>query len=90
MNDWKVYERGGLYRIGKAVLVPASTLGPEGQGEGKTYLLWHHTPTKFGPESGSVFEVPRKEAAFTKLEELKERIKQHERFEKDHWKEIER
>jgi len=86
MSNWKVYERGGFYRIGRAELLPPSTIGPSG--EKGTYLVWHNTPARFGPEPGPVFESFGAEYAFIELDKMNEQIEQSERFKKDHWKHI--
>ena len=78
IENWKVYERGGLYRIG----IPAPN--PH------QFITWwsRRIHPAFALREKEVFETTNKEHAFNVLTDIESDNKKREMFEADHWKEV--
>jgi len=84
IKNWKVYERGGRYRIG----IP--TPDPFQRWELEYSITWYHRPSAFGLSEEEVkpFETNTSERALNVLDDINKKIEDDARFKADHWKEI--
>ena len=84
IEDWKVYERGGVYRIGIPIPDPFQRFQLD------LRLTWwsrriHPTSALHEKE---LFETSNKEQAFNVLADIESDNKKREMFIADHWKEV--